>query len=148
MRDAGLEVDFHETGSRLDLKPGAELAVFRILQEALENALKHGGPGTQARVTFTWTDEGLEVLVDDDGIRADALAHGLDPDLRSPSSAATRSKTTSRPSRSRRPGAGITEMRERTELFGGVFTATRCPGSDSRSRPSSRPCASTTACTA
>ena len=70
MRDAGLEVEFQESGTRLDLKQGAELAVYRILQEALGNALTHGGQGTSARVTFKWTDQGLEVLVDDDGIRA------------------------------------------------------------------------------
>ncbi|MES1169352.1 MAG: histidine kinase, partial [Leifsonia sp.] len=64
MRDAGLDVEFQESGTRLDLKQGAELAVYRILQEALGNALTHGGPGTKARVTFKWTEQGLEVLVD------------------------------------------------------------------------------------
>ena len=30
------------------------------------NALKHGGAGTEARVSFTWTRDGLQLLVDDD----------------------------------------------------------------------------------
>jgi len=127
MRDAGLEVEFQESGTRLDLKQGAELAVYRILQEALGNALTHGGQGTSARVTFKWTDQGLEVLVDDDGIRAEAVRNGLDPNLeaqqRSYSADDDLAALTQAPT-----GRGITEMRERTELFGGVFNAGTVPG--------------------
>jgi signal transduction histidine kinase len=127
MRDAGLEVEFQESGTRLDLKQGAELAVYRILQEALGNALTHGGQGTSARVTFKWTDQGLEVLVDDDGIRAEAVRNGLEPNLeaqqRSYSADDDLAALTQAPT-----GRGITEMRERTELFGGVFRAGTVPG--------------------
>ena len=127
MRDAGLEVEFQESGTRLDLKQGAELAVYRILQEALGNALTHGGQGTSARVTFKWTDQGLEVLVDDDGVRAEAVRNGLDPNLeaqqRSYSADDDLAALTQAPT-----GRGITEMRERTELFGGVFNAGTVPG--------------------
>jgi len=127
MRDAGLEVEFEESGTRLDLKQGAELAVYRILQEALGNALTHGGEGTNARVTFKWTDQGLEVLVDDDGIRAEAVRNGLDPNVeaqqRSYSADDDLAALTQAPT-----GRGITEMRERTELFSGVFNAGTVPG--------------------
>jgi signal transduction histidine kinase len=127
MRDAGLEVEFQESGTRLDLKQGAELAVYRILQEALGNTLTHGGAGTNARVIFKWTEQGLEVLVDDDGIRAEAVRNGLDPNVeaqqRSYSADDDLAALTQAP-----VGRGITEMRERTELFGGVFTARTVPG--------------------
>ncbi|HEU0205081.1 MAG TPA: histidine kinase [Pseudolysinimonas sp.] len=127
MRDAGLHVEFEESGTGLDLKQGAELAVYRILQEALGNALTHGGEGTNARVTFKWTDQGLEVLVDDDGIRAEAVRNGLDPNVeaqqRSYSADDDLAALTQSPT-----GRGITEMRERTELFGGVFNAGTVPG--------------------
>lgn len=127
MRDAGLVIEFVESGDRLDLKHGTELAIYRILQEALGNALRHGGEGTNVRVTFKWTEQGLEVLVDDDGIRTEARRNGLDPDVESQQrpysqeddlAALTRGPT----------GRGITEMRERTELFGGVFNAYTVPG--------------------
>jgi len=117
MRDAGLEVRLEESGERLALKSGAELAVYRILQEALANALAHGGPETEAKVTLRWTDQGLEVLVDDDGARrgdADGRAYGQDDDL---------AALTGEP-----VGRGITEMRERTEIYGGVFRAYAVPG--------------------
>ncbi len=109
------------------MKPGAELSVFRILQESLDNALKHGGESTQVKVTLTWTEDGFQVVVDDDGIRAASRREGLDPneisraggyDLEDDLSALTGVIS----------GAGITEMRERTELFGGVFSASTVPG--------------------
>jgi signal transduction histidine kinase len=127
MRDAGIAVGVTETGDRFPLKPGAELAVYRILQSALANALKHGGVGTEARVSFTWTRDGLQLLIDDDGIRAAArresasasdfaarTAYTIDDDLRALSESIS--------------GAGITQMRERAELFGGIFNAGTVPG--------------------
>jgi signal transduction histidine kinase len=127
MRDAGLAVDVTQSGERFPLKPGAEIAIYRILQSALANALKHGGPGTEARVSFTWTQDGLQLLIDDDGIRAAArresasatdfaakTAYTIDDDLKALSESIS--------------GAGITQMRERAELFGGIFNAGTVPG--------------------
>nr|WP_184240464.1 histidine kinase [Conyzicola lurida] len=123
MTEAGLRLTIEESGDRYDLKPGAELAIYRILQEALTNALTHGGEGTNVTVVQTWTGEGFQLRVDDDGIRNELRRSGLNPNDAS----------------QHRPGeidddltaltgviggAGITEMRERTELFGGVFTST------------------------
>lgn len=121
MRDAGLRVTFEELGERLELKQGAELAVYRILQEALANSLAHGGQGTEARVTFRWTADGLEVLVDDDGARV-AAARGEGPD-RGYGQDDDLAALTAEP-----VGRGITEMRERTEIYGGVFRASTMPG--------------------
>ena len=127
MREAGLEITFVETGSRFEMKPGAELSIFRILQESLDNALTYGGTGTQVNVAFTWTDDGFGVVIDDDGVRAESRRAGLDPneisrgggyELDDDLTALTGVVS----------GAGITEMRERTELFGGVFTAIQVPG--------------------
>ena len=127
MREAGLDITFEETGQRFEMKPGAELTVFRILQESLTNALKHGGQGTQVTVVHAWSEEGFQVSVDDDGIRSASRRDGLDPneisraggyelddDLQALTGVVS--------------GAGITEMRERTEIFGGVFTANAVPG--------------------
>lgn len=126
MRDSGLEVVFEESGEPFELKQGAELAIYRILQESLANTLSYGGPGTEARVSFTWSNDGLHVKVDDDGLRASARREGLDPndasvvgytiddDLKA---------LTDEPS-----GRGIREMRSRAELYGGLLTATTVPG--------------------
>ena len=127
MRDAGLAVEFRESGERIELKQGAELAIYRILQEALANALTHGGQGTEALVSFTWTETGLEIVVADDGARAAARAEGLDPDEVARERVASQdddlAALTQAPS-----GRGMTEMRERAELYGGMINAVVSPG--------------------
>ena len=126
MRESGLEVEFEELGEPFDLQQGAELAIYRILQEALANALSYGGQGTTARVSFTWAAEGLHVKVDDDGIRAAARREGLDPnDARSVGYTIDDDlkALTDEPT-----GRGIREMRSRAELYGGILTASTVPG--------------------
>lgn len=127
MRDAGLAVEFRETGKRIALKQGAELAIYRILQEALANSLAHGGEGTEARVTFGWSDEGLEVVVADDGDRAAARREGLDPDEVARERVTTHDDDLAALTRTP-TGRGLTEMRERAELYGGMLTAVVIPG--------------------
>lgn len=126
MRDSGLDVVFEESGEPFDLQQGAELAIYRILQEALANSLSYGGPQTEARVSFTWGAEGLHVKVDDDGVRSSARREGRDPN-----DASTVGYTidddlkalTDEPT-----GLGIREMRSRAELYGGILTASTVPG--------------------
>ncbi|PJJ72057.1 signal transduction histidine kinase [Diaminobutyricimonas aerilata] len=116
LRSAGLAIEVEETGARFPLTDGAEVAIYRILQEALVNALHHGGPGTTVRVGFGWTATGLQVKVDDDGLRVagDGGGYTMQDDLRALTEVVE--------------GRGIAEMRARTELFGGVLTAHRVPG--------------------
>ena len=126
MRGSGLEVEFRETGEPLRLKEGAELAIYRILQEALENARVHGGAGTSVLVSFTWSDT-LEIVVADDGARAASRREGLDPDE------VARGRITSQDddlaALTRSPtGRGMTEMRERAELYGGMLNTIVTPG--------------------
>ncbi|MFD9128942.1 sensor histidine kinase [Kitasatospora sp. NPDC059571] len=87
VRAAGLPVDFATSGEPRELPRGLELTVYRIVQEALTNVRKHGGPGARARVAVDFGDRALEVLVEDDGRGttgeqlagggADGLGHGL-----------------------------------------------------------------------
>lgn len=127
MTEAGLQIETVESGDRFDLREGAELALFRIVQEALSNALKYGGEGTEVRISLTWTEQGLQVLVDDDGVRSVARRQGLDPN----EVAQQRQYTIEDDLQALTEvvsGPGITEMRERAELFGGVFNAYSVPG--------------------
>ena len=126
MRDAGLGITFEEDGAPFAVQQAAELAIYRILQEALSNALKYGGPGTEVKVSFSWRGEGLQVLVDDDGARNQARLAGEDS-AASPSKGYTvREDLTALTADVM--GPGITEMKERAGLFGGVFSAYRVPG--------------------
>jgi signal transduction histidine kinase len=66
MRDAGLALTWTETGAALPLGSGAQLAVYRIVQEALTNALRHGAPGGDVQVTLDWSDTGLALEIGND----------------------------------------------------------------------------------
>lgn len=62
-RSAGLELVVHETGAPLALRSSSQLAVFRIVQESLTNALRHGDTATQVKVRFDWSPDALELTV-------------------------------------------------------------------------------------
>ena len=127
MRESGLIIEFSEAGTPFELKLGAELAIYRILQDSLNNSLTHGGAGTEVLVGYTWTEDGFQLRVDDDGARNVLRQAGKDPNSVSRGSAydldADLSALTTVAS-----GPTMTEMRQRTELFGGVFVATLAPG--------------------
>lgn len=79
VRAAGLPVEVHVEGERTDLPPGVDLSAYRIVQEALTNALKHAGPA-RARVVLRYAPGGIDVEVRDDGGGgggADGSGHGL-----------------------------------------------------------------------
>jgi signal transduction histidine kinase len=96
MRDAGLLVTLHITGEPRALPQGINLAVYRIVQEALTNALKHSGMAC-TDVLLTYRPSGLEVAVADEGV-GDAAPTGT-------------------------PGRGLVGMRERVALYGGTLDA-------------------------
>ncbi|MCD9145269.1 sensor histidine kinase [Streptomyces albireticuli] len=87
VRGAGLPVDFQVEGAPRPLPSGVELTAYRIVQEALTNTRKHGGPDAGASVRLTFFDDGLGLLVEDDGRGAqhelyesggaDGMGHGL-----------------------------------------------------------------------
>ena len=64
VRDAGLEVRFERSGStRSRWRRGQELAVYRIVQEALTNALRHGDPEQPVIVQLDWEPDGLTIRI-------------------------------------------------------------------------------------
>ena len=66
VRGAGLPVKLSVEGEPTELPPGVDLSAYRIVQEALTNALKHAGPAT-ARVTVRYGRGELDLEVSDDG---------------------------------------------------------------------------------
>ncbi|MEU7692334.1 histidine kinase [Microbispora hainanensis] len=81
VRASGLPTEFTVSGTARSLPEGEQLAVYRIVQEALTNALKHGGPGTRAWVEVTYGRREIELRISDDGRGAAAPrmvgGHGL-----------------------------------------------------------------------
>jgi signal transduction histidine kinase len=68
VRRAGLPVELHLEGGPEDLPPGIDLAAYRIVQEALANALEHAGRA-RARVTVRYGGGALDLEIADDGAR-------------------------------------------------------------------------------
>jgi signal transduction histidine kinase len=100
VRAGGLDVSFVTTGTPRPLPIGAGLAVYRIVQEALTNVLKHAGPQVTAYAQLRWLADAIEVTVSDDGRGAAA-----------------------RSANAKAGGTGIEGMRERATIFGGTLTA-------------------------
>ncbi|WP_345038660.1 sensor histidine kinase [Streptomyces sannanensis] len=108
VRGAGLTVDFRIEGSPRPLPSGVELTAYRIVQEALTNTRKHGGPDAGASVRLVYFDDGLGLLIEDDGRGA---AHEMYED----GGADGR-------------GHGLIGMRERVGMVGGTLDAGPRPG--------------------
>jgi signal transduction histidine kinase len=78
-RDAGLRVDLRVEGEPASLPSGIDLAAYRVVQEALTNAIKHAGPA-RAHVVIRYGGTDLELEVTDDGTgcrEAGGSGHGL-----------------------------------------------------------------------
>ena len=100
VRAAGLPVDWRVEGNPVPLSPGIDLAAYRIVQEALTNALKHAGP-TCATVTVQYGATDLQIEIADHGRGAIDAERG---------------------------GQGLIGMRERVGIYGGqIHAGNRAP---------------------
>jgi signal transduction histidine kinase len=81
VRSAGLPISLALAGTPFPVPPTAQLVVYRVVQEALTNVLKHADSPTAARVTVRYQDPLLAVEIEDDGSGAaprNGHGHGLD----------------------------------------------------------------------
>jgi signal transduction histidine kinase len=90
-RASGLPVDVVIEGEPVELPPGVDVSAYRIVQEALTNALKHAGPA-HARVTITYAPDAVDLAIVDDGPGVPSVNGG---------------------------GYGLAGMRERVAIYGG-----------------------------
>ena len=101
-RDAGLPVHVHVEGNATELPAGLDLTAYRLVQEALTNAIKHA-QATRADVVVRYGDGAVELVVTDDG--------------RGSSDGSAESG-----------GHGLVGMRERVAVYGGELEAGPEPG--------------------
>jgi signal transduction histidine kinase len=81
VRGTGLPTTLTVVGRPAPLSTAAQLAVYRLVQEALTNTRRHAGGASRAGVVLTWTADELEVVIQDDGsggaASPDHVGHGL-----------------------------------------------------------------------
>jgi two-component system, NarL family, sensor histidine kinase DevS len=99
--DMSFNLEFHTGQTDRRLVSEIEDTVFRLVQEALNNAARHGG-ADRARVEVSEDDEKLRVMVQDRG-------QGFDPSVKS-------------------EGFGLIGMRERVAIAGGTLDLQSTPG--------------------
>ncbi|MEV0133098.1 histidine kinase [Dactylosporangium sp. NPDC050688] len=97
VRRAGVPVELVQTGTRVPLPAGVELAAYRVVQEALTNTVKHA-VGASVTVTVEHAPDALRVDVTDTGGTGDARAD-------------------------QGSGRGLAGLRERLDVHGGSLTA-------------------------
>src|SRR5262249_57404843 len=76
VRSAGLQTTLEVCGQAPDVPAGVQLTVYRLVQEALTNTLKHGGRGGRATGRLAHVSRGLRGDIDDDGAGAPPPAPG------------------------------------------------------------------------
>jgi signal transduction histidine kinase len=99
---AGLPVDVRVEGDVVELPPGVDVSAYRIVQEALTNALKHAGPA-RATVVLRYVPDELELEIADDGAGTGDGGGGGS-------------------------GQGLVGIRERVGFYGGELAAGPDPG--------------------
>lgn len=103
-------IRFAAHGTPLPLAPDAELAAYRLVQEALTNAVRHVRPPLTVDVELDWRDDGVMVSVVDDGGRGAVAASDT------------------------AEGVGLIGMRERVQRAGGTLELSRGRGWSVRAR--------------
>ncbi|WP_424231595.1 sensor histidine kinase [Actinophytocola sp.] len=99
VRAVGLPVQLDIVGNVDDLPAGVGLGIYRIVQEALTNSLKHAGPGAAATVRVERTGDRVDLSIVDNGRRSSRSLVGVSG------------------------GNGLIGMRERALVFGGTLEA-------------------------
>lgn len=106
VRAAGLPVTYRTVGDLDTLGSGVQLTVYRIVQEALTNTLKHAGTGSAAEVGVTAEAGTVRVRVADTGV---------------PAGTPGRAEPGSGPGADD-PGHGLVGIRQRAAMYGGTVT--------------------------
>ncbi|MBI4785870.1 MAG: HAMP domain-containing protein [Chloroflexi bacterium] len=104
---SGIEVRTREIGELSRLPAVVETALFRVVQEAINNIARHSG-ARNAEVVFTSADQQIEIRIADDGC-------GFDP-----------TRLAGAPDGKR--GLGLMGMQERMSVIGGEFQLCSAPG--------------------
>lgn len=129
LREYGYSATLTQSGNRFSITEGAELAIYRMIFDSLENIKQHVPISASVSIDFIWVEDGMQFLVKDNGIET------LNRELKAKAEIAgekfdggydiqTDIDTLVQPI----VGLGITTMRERAALYGGSVDVSRVAG--------------------
>ena len=107
LEPAGMQVTIEETSASRRRPAEVETALFRVVQEAINNIVRHSG-ARNVNILFHFEEEITTIRVEDDGLGFDMVEVTLSPDTRQ--------------------GLGLMGMSERVELLGGGMEIITAPG--------------------
>ncbi len=123
-RELGFNAYLRNAGQPFALNEGAQLALYRIVFDALENVKPNCPIGTDVSIDLSWVEDGMQVLIKDNGIEVanrelvavtgEESGYTAEEDLQALTEPIV--------------GKGITAMRERAALYAGSVEATKVPG--------------------
>jgi signal transduction histidine kinase len=121
-RELGYNTELRNEGDSFRLDEGAEMCLYRIVFDSLENVRKHAPRGTNITIEFTWVSPGLQLMIKDNGVETEVRSeivdlvegYGIEEDF-----AALVQQI---------DGATLGAMRERAALYEGSVEATAEPG--------------------
>ncbi|MFM7030488.1 MAG: sensor histidine kinase [Micrococcales bacterium] len=122
LREDGYNTRINHQGERFPLIASAELAIYRIVFDAVDNIKQHAAPGCDVDIDIIWSENGLQVLVKDNGSQ-------FEPTLEVGEATASQLIEEDLNSLTKEvDGPGIRGMRERAGLFQGSVEAHTVPG--------------------
>jgi len=123
-RELGFNTVISNQGESFALNEGMELCVYKIVFESLSNVRKHAPLGTEIGIDFLWVEDGLQILVKDNGIEVTNRAkrnlgelvedYSVQDDLDGLIVEFD--------------GATLSALRDRAAIYGGRIEATKVPG--------------------
>jgi signal transduction histidine kinase len=123
-REFGFNASLRHEGPRFEINEGAALTIFKLVFDALENIKQHTPVGTDVTVDFSWVEDGMQVLIKDNGIEVtnrglaelqlEDVGYTVEDDLKALVEPIS--------------GPGFTAMRERAAIYGGSVEVTKVPG--------------------
>jgi signal transduction histidine kinase len=123
-REIGFNASLDEQGESFPLNEGMELCVYKIVFDSMENVKKHAPLGSDISVSFLWVEDGLQVLIKDNGIETSnrqkaalgelVVEYGAEDDFEALVSEFD--------------GATLAALRDRAKIYNGRIEATKVPG--------------------
>ncbi len=119
-RQQGYGLNVRETGNPIALSVGAELVIYRVIQESLKNTRKHAPEGTGVDIDLIWQGSALQVLIKDNGeetrrkLAQDESGYTVTDDQKALVEHIE--------------GPGLTAMAERVSLYEGIIEFAKVPG--------------------